>query len=171
MNPVPITFSWLGDGMQPLPRFAKVCDRQFVVGETYTMVVQEARSQASHSHYFATIHDAWLNLPEDHATHFPTEEHLRKFALIKAGYTDKKSITCASKAEAQRIAAFITPMDLFSIVIVSECLVTVYTAQSQSLKAMGKRVFQESKDKTLEIISLMIGTTPAELASNAEKVA
>lgn len=171
MNPVPVTFTWMGDGMQPLPRFAKVCDRQFVVGETYTMIVHEARSTLSHNHYFATVKEAWLNLPEDQAPHFPTEEHLRKFALIKAGYTDKRSIACASKAEAQRIAAFITPMDPFSIVIVSECLVTVYTAQSQSLKAMGKRVFQESKDKVLEILSLMIGTTPADLSANAEKVA
>jgi len=39
--------------------------------------------------------------------------------------------------EAQRIAAFIKPMDTYAMVIVNECVVTVYTAKSQSLKAMA----------------------------------
>jgi hypothetical protein len=47
--------------MVPHRRFQTECDRSFVVGEEYRLAVQEHRSQASHSHYFAAIHLAWMN--------------------------------------------------------------------------------------------------------------
>ena len=91
--------------MQPLARFRKLCNKQFVVGEVYCMVAQEERSAASHRQYFASLHDAWMNLPEATAEQFPSSEHLRKYALIQAGFRDERSIVCASKAEARRLAA------------------------------------------------------------------
>jgi hypothetical protein len=165
----PLPFKW--DGQAMIPAWPRMASKQFVAGETYPLIVQEQRSAVSHNHYFACVHDAWLNLPEDMAVHFPTEEHLRKYALIKAGYTDHRSIGCASQEEAQRIAAFIKPMDTYAMVIMTDCVVTVYTAKSQSLKAMGKREFAASKEKVLEILSLMAGTTVAELTSNAGQAA
>jgi hypothetical protein len=140
----PVTFAWDGDAMVPLPRFARLCDRRFVVGETYPLDVAEPRSRASHNHYFAAIHDAWLNLREEFADDFPSDEHLRKWCLIRAGFCDKRSIVCASRAEAQRVAAFMKPMDPYAVVSVSEAVVTVYTAQSQSIKAMGAKVFRRA---------------------------
>lgn len=157
--------------MAPLPRFAGLCDKQFVVGETYRLAVTEERSRASHSHYFASIEEAWRNLPEDEAERFPTSEHLRKWALCKTGYADERSIVCASKAEAQRVAAFIKPMDDFAIVVVSEATVKVYTAKSQSLKAMGKKVFQDSKTAVLDLLSSMVGISAKELDANAGRAA
>lgn len=167
----PVIFTWTGEAMEPLPRFAKLCDQQFVVGETYPLVIQENRSRASHDHYFAAIHDAWLNLPDHIAEHFPTEEHLRKYALIKAGHSDERSQVCSSKAEAQRTAAFIKPMDSYAIVVVRESTVRVYTAQSQSMRAMGKEVFQRSKSEVLDIISSMIGVDAGALNRNAGQAA
>lgn len=168
---IPVLFTWDGESMVAQRRFQTVCDKQFVVGEVYPMIVQEPRSQASHNHYFASIEAAWLNLPEDIAEQFPSSEHLRKYALIKAGFADERSIVCASKAEALRIASFIKPMDHYAIVVVSEATIKVYTAQSQSNKAMGKKVFQGSKDAVLDVIARLVGTDRHELARNAEQAA
>lgn len=167
----PVTFTWTGETMEPLQRFRRLCDRQFVVGESYPLVVQEDRSSHSHRHYFASIHDAWLNLPEDQAERFQTSEHLRKYALIRAGFFDEKSIVCASKSEAQRIGAFIKPMDTFAIVVAREATIRVFTAKSQSVKAMGKKEFQDSKQKVLDIVSGMIGVDTGALNANAGKAA
>ena len=54
---------------------------------------------------------------------------------------------------------------------VREAVVTVYTAKSQSLRAMGKADFQASKDAVLGIVSEMVGTTPAELRREAGRAA
>jgi hypothetical protein len=158
-------FFWNGENFTPAgSHWARLADKHFVVGQVYPLEVREDRSQKSHSHYFASINEAWQNLPEDVAERFPTSEHLRKFALIKAGYADERSIVCASKAEAQRIAAFVRPLDDFAIVAAREAVVCVWTAKSQSVRAMGRQDFQRSKDSVLDIIAGLIGTTPGALA-------
>lgn len=165
----PITFHWDGESMTPLhPRAA---DKQYVVGAHYTLEVREPRSQASHNQYFAAIHEAWQNLPEVAADQFPTEDHLRKFCLIKSGYRDERSIACSSKAEAQRVAAFVKPIDDYAIVVAHEATVTVFTAKSQSMRAMGKKVFQKSKDDVLRILAEMIGTNATTLRENTGQAA
>ncbi|WP_216073446.1 hypothetical protein, partial [Acinetobacter baumannii] len=73
---------------------------------------------ASHNHEFAWLHEAWHSLPERYAEQFPSSEHLRKYALIQAGYSNSHSLVCGSKAEALRLAAFIRPMDEFAVVTV-----------------------------------------------------
>lgn len=161
----PVQFQWDGEHMIPQPRFARLCDKQFVVGEHYTLIPHEERSRATHSHYFAALHDAWLNLPDALAEQFPTEEHLRKYALIRTGFADERSIVCGTKAEAQRVAAFIKPMDHFAVVVVREATIKVYTAQSQSMKAMGKAEFQRSKQAVLDFVSDLIGVQAKELAA------
>jgi hypothetical protein len=164
MSP-PMPFRWDGEAMAPLK--PKLADREFVIGEVYSLVEHHERSHASHAHYFAAINEAWLNLPEALSDRFATDEHLRKFALIKAGYHDEQSIVCSSKAEALRVAAFIKPMDDYAIVTVSGPVVTRYTAKSQSLKAMGKFVFQASKEAVLEILAAMLNVEPQQLSSAA----
>ena len=145
----PVLYQWTGEAMSSLPRLAKACDAEFTVGEVYRMEAQEQRSLASHNHYFATLNDIFMSLPEEFGDRIPTAEHMRKWALIRCGYRDERSIACTSKAEAQRIAGFVKPMDDFAIVVVNEATVTVYTAKSQSMKAMCKAVFQQSKDHVL----------------------
>jgi len=168
MDAAPIPFRWDGEAMHPVSqRFAVAADRAFVVGEVYHLVEHHDRSMRSHNHYFAAINDAWLSLPEHYAERFPTSEHLRKWALIRAGYADSRQFVCGSKAEAQRLAAFMKPMDQYAVVTFAEAAVTVWTAQSQSMKAMGRKVFQESKDRVLDILAGMIGVTAPELAREA----
>lgn len=167
----PVHFRWDGESMVPLPRFARLADREFVIGQDYALVEHHERSDASHRHYFACIREAWLNLPEDKADQYASPEHLRKWALIKAGYRDERSLACSSKAEAIRLAAFLRPRDDYSVVIVREALVIEYTAKSQSVKAMGKADFQASKDAVLAVLADLIGTDPASLSTNVREAA
>lgn len=164
-----MAFMWDGEAMQPMRR--GLADKHYVVGEKYILEQHKERSTASHSHYFAALTETWRNLPEDVADQFPTAEHLRKWCLIKAGFADERSIVCASKAEAQRVAAFIKPMDEYALVTVRDATVRVYTAQSQSTRAMNAATFQRSKEAVLEIAAGIIGTTPEAVAENARSVA
>lgn len=159
MNPHP--FRWNGESMIPLrPRAA---DRDFIVGEAYTLEVVEQRSGPQHRFYFAALAEAWRNLPEALAEEYPDSETLRKKALIRTGYRDERSIVCASKAEARRMAAFIAPMDRYAIVDAREAVVRVWTAKSQSVRAMGKKEFGESIEAVLAFCAGLIGVAPADL--------
>ena len=157
----PLAFQWDGDSMVPLN--AKRADAFYTVGERYIMAPVSQRSDATHKHEFAWLREAWMSLPDDLAERFPTAEHLRKWALIRAGYSDSHTITCASKAEAIRIAAFIRPIDEFAVVTTNGPTVTRYTAKSQSRRAMGAKEFQDSKTKIMEVIARLIGVEPGEL--------
>lgn len=159
----PLYFTWDGDAMIPRERERRVCDDRFVVGAIYALAVQEDRSAASHRHYFASIREAWLNLNEADSARFPTPEHLRKYSLISTGYADERSIVCASKAEALRVASFIRPIDDFAVVVARDGVVKIFTAKSQSQRAMGKADFQASKDAVLSFVANMISVTVREL--------
>ena len=166
MTAIPaIAFDWDGEVMRP--RHPRLADRHFVIGETYRLAVQEDRSSASHAHFFASIAEAHTNLPDEWAQRLPTPEHLRRFALIKAGFADSQTFVASSRAEAQRLAAFIRPVDEFAVVTVEGPTVTRYVAKSQSYRAMGKADFQASKDAVLSIVSAMIGVTTEDLGRAA----
>lgn len=165
----PINYTWDGEALRPL--HPKIADQHLVIGERYSLVEHQGRSQSSHNHYFAAIKEGWQNLPEHLAERFATDEHLRKYALIKAGYHDSHSITCASKAEAQRVAAFIRPADEFSVVTVTEATVTRYAAKSQKLRAMGRDVFQKSKSDVLDVIAALVGVKSDQLKREATRAA
>lgn len=158
--------------MVPATTFmARLADKAFVVGEVYRLTEEHERSAASHRHFFAVIHDAWLNLPEGTAERFPTSEHLRKYALIKAGYRDERTFVAGSRAEALRLAAFVRPIDDFAIVTTSGATVTIWTAKSQSVRAMGGKAFQESKQAVLDVIADLIGVDPTTLSREAGQAA
>lgn len=172
MNTGPVKFIWEGDAMKPAaPYYQKLADKYFCIGEAYMMAEHQERSAKSHNHFFASIADAWGNLPDNLLAEYPSVEHLRKKALIRRGYCDERSIVCASKSEAIRIAAFVRPMDEYGIVIASEAVVKVLTAQSQSRKAMGAKVFQESKTAVLEFIDELLGLESGQTKQNAGKAA
>ena len=165
MTDQPIYCAWDGEAMKPVGRtWASRADKQWTVGERYYVEVRQERSAASHSHFFAAVAEAHANLPDALAERFPSADHLRKYALIKAGYCDSDSIVATSKAEAQRIAAFVRPREQFAVVTIKEAVVTVYTARSQSMRAMGKADFEASKKAVLDILAQLLGTTAPVLA-------
>lgn len=164
--PAPLYYRWQGDGFVPLGRHAKLADQQFVIGQVYRLEVVEERSARTHRHQFAWLREAWLNLPEQcrYEPWAQSPEHLRKWALIRTGWHDCQTFECGTKAEAQRWAAHLRPLDDFSVVIARGAIVERYTAKSQSVKAMGKKDFQASKTAVLEYVAGLLGVEPGDLA-------
>ena len=167
----PLYWSWDGESMRPLLRFADRARKQFTIGQKYRLVEEHERSVQSHNHYWASVTEAWKNLPHDMAEQFPSVDHLRKWSLVKAGFADERSIVAGSNEEARRIAAFVRPSDPYAVITVGGCVVKVFTAKSQSRKAMGAKDFQESKTAVLEIIANLVGVDVDTLTSNAGKAA
>lgn len=164
----PLNFTWDGEAFHPTGSYqARQCDRFFVVGERYALVEHHERSTATHNHYFAALHEAWQSLPDHWAEQFPTSEHMRKFALIKSGYHDQTAYACQSRDEAMRLASAIRPLGDFSIVTIDGSTVLRFTAKSQSMRAMGKKDFQESKEKVLDYVAGLIGSTRPALETHA----
>lgn len=166
----PLIFAWTDDGvMRPLDRFAKHADKQFVVGMTYPLIVQEERSGISHKHFFATVHDLWLNLPDGIASQFATSEILRKHALIMTGWHKERRIALSSSAEARKVMAFLMGrQDDYALISVAENVVIERIARSQSMRADGMRrtEFQRSKDDVLGWIESLIAEAHSNAAHN-----
>lgn len=167
----PIAYRWSGEGFEPLPGFAKLADKEFVVGEVYRLEIVQQRSAASHAHYFAALNEAWQNIPEAHAGRWPTVDHLRRWALVQAGYRNETTYIAHSKAEALRFSSFLHSINEYAVIQVSDKLVTVWTAKSQSFKAMNKKEFGESKNAVLDVIAKLIGVSTDELSSNSGRAA
>lgn len=166
MNPV--AFRFVDGKMVPInPFFAARASKQYEPGHVYVLVPKEGRSPESHRHYFACLHDAWLNLAEEYADEFSSSEELRAYALVKAGYADKTIITCATNQDAIHAAAMATSRDKIRIVNVAGRVITVWTPHSQSQREMGKEAFGASKNAVLDIVAAMARTTVADLSRNA----
>ena len=162
-------FRWNGLAMVPLhPGVAK---RQYEDGESYWLEARQERSINSHNHFFASLTEGWNNLPEHEAERYPSPDHLRRWLLIRAGYYDERTIVVGSKAEAQRVAAFVRPLDDYAVVVAKEATVSVFTAKSQSMRAMGRAEFQRSKDAVLDALANMIGVERKALEANAGQAA
>lgn len=161
----PQGFTWNGEAM--VPRSPRLADKAYTIGENYLLVTHEDRSTATHNHEFAWLKEAWLNLPENLSDQFPTPEHLRKRALIDAGFYDETVVDSGSKSAAVRVAAAFRQIDDFSLVFVRGVFVIRRTAKSQSRRSMNKQEFQASKTAIIEVVSNMIGVKPGELAGQA----
>lgn len=172
----PLIFEWTDDGvMRPLPRFARLADKQFCVGETYPLAVQEERSGISHRHFFASIHEAWLNLSDELATEFTSSERLRKRALIATGWFTERRLVASSPLEARKFAAFLMRGAGDGVLIsVTGNIVIERTAKTQATRgpeSMRKDEFQKSKQDVLDFISGLIGVDVKTLAANAPSIA
>ena len=165
----PLPFIW--DGTAMVPRSPRAADRNYVVGEAYVLVPHEERSAATHGHEFAWLRDAWLNLREDLADLYPTVTHLRKRALIEAGYYNEEIVDAGTNAAALRVASSFRRREEFSLVIVRGAFVIIRTAKSQSRRSMDKKEFQASKTAIMEVIEAMTGAKASEHQKNAEQAA
>lgn len=166
----PCAFRFDNGLMIPANSFhASRANKQFNQGQTYVLVVNEARSPESHKFYFAMLHEAWLNLSEEHAELHPTAEHLRAYCLMKTGHADKSTIVCATPEDAIRTAAIASTRDKIRIIEVSGKVVQVWIPRSQSLRSMGKVEFERSKNDVLDLAASMARTTRQALQDNAGK--
>ena len=132
-------------------------------GEIVTLARVEEESTASRGHYFALIHQAYSNLPENISVRFANEDHLRKWCLVKAGFRSERTIVATSPDDARRIAAFAQSMDDYAVVVTHDCTVVVWTAETQKLRHMGRERFEASKAAVLDVLSDLIGTDVTQL--------
>lgn len=142
------------------PEHVDVVAREIQHDERVVVTLRRPRSEASHRHYFARIAELWANLPEAFASapYAMNPETLRKHALIATGYADVAPIVVETQAAAERVAAVIPSMHReYCVVSVVGTTVVVATAASQSTKAMGRKLFQKSKDDVLGWISNIVG--------------
>jgi hypothetical protein len=164
---LPLAYRWDGKAMVPVPYFADEAKRSFIIGDMYRLAEVNERSSNTHNHYFASLTEAWRNLPEEIAPDFPSVEHLRKWALIRTGYCDIQKIAVASEHDAKSLATFARTKDEFAVVTIAENIVTIATAKSQSYRAMDKQEFASSKTDVLECVAGMARTTTEKLAESA----
>lgn len=173
MTAIPVMpFRWDGEAMIPLYR--QHADRHYVIGEVYGLEPREDRSPNSHAHYFASVADAWSNLPESYRGRWLTPDELRAHALIHTGYANPpQHFVCATHAEAQRLCKHLAQVepDIYAEIVLDGTTVTRLTSKSQSYRAMKRREFQDSKTKVLDYLSAMIGVEPRTLEQNAGRAA
>ena len=158
-----VTFVWdaEAEAFRPTPRFLKHANETFVDTEMYRFDIVEERSLASHNHFFAALHDLWLNLPDHLAIQFPTEAILRKHALIMSGFRRERKFAMSTKEDARKLAAGLRPQtieDDYAIISVAGTVVVEWKAMSQSYKAMPEKgQFQRSKEAVLGFARDLIG--------------
>ena len=128
-------------------------------------MVEEPRSSASHRHEFAWLREAFKSLPEKYAMEpwAQSPEHLRKYSLIRTGFCTTETLAAGTNAAALRMAAFIRAREEYTLTSVEGSTVHVFSAESQSTRAMGKERFQASKTAIMEFIAGLIGCTPDQL--------
>lgn len=166
---------WDGEAFTPINQFwAKVADKNLVIGEEYWCSENKERSGKSHRHYFTVIAEGWSQLPEQYSNQFTGKdgpELLRKHCLIQAGYRHETRVVFDSPKDAQRAAFMIEDRDdveRYTLASVSGSVVVKWIAESQKMKAMGNSRFQKSKSDVLEIIAGMIGISVDELTANSQ---
>lgn len=154
----PLWYRWNGVAM--MPSRPELAERIFRPDGMYLLEAHHERSYKRHQAYFASLHEAWASLRVDD---FPTPEHLRKFALIKCGFYDERVLVCDTAAQAERVVVFMRPMDDYAIMVRDSALVRVWTAKSQSYKAMGRDEFNRSMEAVLDYVAGLIGVMRDEL--------
>jgi hypothetical protein len=175
MKTEPVAFIWSGREMVPLDRYRTLANRQFRPGREYALIPHRDRSMKAHGLYFKAVEIAWQNLPEhwqlrrdSNLQRFPTSTHLRKWALVQEGYADEHVTPCENHEMAMQVAALARTLDEYSIIVVSDNVVTVWVAQSQDHHNMGHDEFQRSMDKVLSRVSDMLGISTDDLCQNAK---
>lgn len=152
-------FIWDEAAGAMVAKWPKLAASRFDNGADYLLAPVEHRSDQTHKHEFAWIREAWLNLPEALADEYASPEHLRKRALIMAGFYVETILDVGSHAAALRVAQFARGEDEYAVAVVRGGVVVVRKAKSQSKRTMDKAEFQASKTAILDIIAGMIGVS------------
>lgn len=169
MSIPPIKFQWDGEAMKPASNFwLRMANEHFTVGEVLRMVEENEHSDKSRAHEFAWLKEAWNSLPDELYDQYPNTEVLRKHGLIAKGHCTMVQHSCPTAAEAERLAAILKPYDVYAIVRQRGPIVTVYTAVSQSKRAMSAKMFQQSKSDLMEFVGDLLGVDPETLGRQSE---
>lgn len=140
-------------------------------GQSVVLDIICSRSGKSHRHAFAELDAAWATLPESLQTApwAANPETFRKHLLIVCGYSDSRVITTASPVEARHIASVLSQLANaahgYCICDVRGGVITLWTPQSMSYKAMSRDEFQSVKAALLDAAANLLGTTADRIAA------
>lgn len=167
-----VQFVWTDEGvMKPLPRFKVLCDKQYTVGEEYTLTPPDNRSLRSLRHYMVAVKEGWENLAEEWDGMFESPEHLRKWCLVWEGYATKREIHYDTPKDALASKELIKGLDEYVVAKVKDNVLMIFRPKSQSGAAMQRQEFQDSKERVLARIATMARTTVPELKKRAAEIA
>lgn len=161
-RPVACIFRQDTKTFEVLPRHHNLVCELYTDGETYMMEEREERSSASHAQYFAAVGEAFRNLSDAQRRELNSVKHLRKWALIKAGYYNETLMACETKEQALAWAlwwrnrndyAEIAAVRLESEDGAMHWYFRMREAKSQSKHAMNKAEFEQSKRDVLDILA------------------
>jgi predicted nucleotidyltransferase len=162
--PPALEYEWTGEGFTPTQRHRKTADGYFVVGQRYALTEVHERSSRSHAHFFASMKEAYDNLPENIASQFKNAEHFRARGLIECGFCDEHSFVCASPADAIKAVSLVTKGQPYAAVSIVDNAAVVRIAHSQSYKAMNKAEFENTHQQVLEWAWHLVGLKPGRAA-------
>lgn len=170
-RPRPILFVRVDNHMVPLPRFQRLFDEMYAIGEEYPLMPLEERSQASHNHYFAALTEAFDNLAEEYAQEFNGFDHFRDWCLCREGYCTSKRYVMNTAEDARIFRDAMKEDNANAIIRIEGNVATVYRPMSQSRPAMKKQLFEDSKRDVLARAASMARTTPTQLKKEAGRSA
>lgn len=183
MNLKPVQFRWqtvdvCAEGgevrrmsvMVPHARFNALCKRQYAVDEDYALGPVEGVPSRSRGGFFAAVNEAWKNLPEEDER-FPSPEHLRKRALVQAGWAKHAQYIMDTPKDAKNMARALRGADEYAVIKVGGNVVDVWTAKSIATGQINAEEFQAVKTKALDWVATLARTTRAELEANAGRAA
>ncbi len=149
MTTTALSCQWDGEGFRPAKRHDNWCGANLIIGQIYDLTLIEQRSAKQHARYFALVNEYFHTLPESRAADFPSAEHLRKHALIRTGYCQERKIVCADDRQALEMALLAKDLDSYCIAAPVGRVCTVWTAETQNMRAMDKARFKASSDAVL----------------------
>lgn len=130
-------------------------------------VIDKKRSIPQHRRFFAIIHAAFHQWPENHEFHPESSEHLRAWLLCKAGWFSAKYIEAEEGADAKVIAASVEAAfeaaDAVAFVRVHGDRVAVFAPKSIEFASADQRAFAPIAQAVDEIIEEALGVPPGEL--------
>ena len=113
-------------------------------------------SDPARRRYFAHIRDVWDSLPDHRRELHLTPKHLRKWALVKAGYCDTNIVNCGSKRAAIEVAAMAKRLDTFCVTDIRGSVVVIHTALSQTKRMQPRKIFLECAAAVERVLDDMI---------------
>ena len=152
--------------MIPHKRFHALCKRQFSGGEDYALGPVEGVPSKSRAAFFATIHEAWKNLPEDD-TRFPDSEYLRKRALVAAGWATNAQYVMDSPKDARSMAMGLRRADPYAVVKCSGNVVDYWSPKSIATGQIHGDEWKGVMQRALDWVATLARTTRKELEENA----
>lgn len=176
-HPGQVAGVWKGGLFHPLPRYERIV-RNFEEGVEYVLEQVEERDMLHHAAYFAELKTLYDGLPDEWKTFFiGGENHMRKYALIKCGYSDVIDATFTTKSEAYAFVLFGEGLDKYLVAETKQIghrwVVRTWIPKSQKrwdgVHGMKNEEFRRSVKEVTTFCTDILGATPKEVYHEAQK--